>query len=284
MTFTYPDLYHGDAPLSLTGAQFVMLKATEGLSFVDSQYVRWAAQAHDEGIPWGAYHFLHNSNPGGQAANAYHVVGPHVPLMVDVEKTVTGQDNPTLPALLDFIRAYRKLGGLVHLAYVPRWYWTDVLHSPMLTPVTQLGVQVVASAYATYSDTAPGWQPYGGVIPAVLQYTDSQRFNGKSVDFNAYRGTLAQFLSMISGGTMAILSPQDLSWQIENVPAPDGTRKILTQAIGEWAAAIHALQETVAKVTTSDVAPPDVQVIDAEISKALGAGVEAVKPTPAPGG
>jgi hypothetical protein len=42
------------------------------------------------------------------------------------------------------------------------------------------------------------------MAPVQWQYTDKAIFNGKSVDFNAYKGTVEDYRSLISGGTVAL--------------------------------------------------------------------------------
>src|SRR5512138_1476918 len=183
MTLHYPDVSHYQAGLHLDGAPFVMIKATEGTSFVDAEYRAFVAQARSLGIPYGAYHFLHQGRAGEQAAHAYSVVGPGVPLMVDVERSITGHVRATVGDALAFVAAYRHRGGIVHLVYLPRWYWAQDLRTPDLRALSTQDLHLVASRYTSYADTGPGWEPYGGVTPTVWQYTDARPFNGHRVDF-----------------------------------------------------------------------------------------------------
>lgn len=253
MTFFYPDVSHHNWPQSLVGASFVMMKATEGTSFVDERYDDYVADCARRGVMHGAYHFLHRDSPGIQAMHAFRVVGARTPLMLDVEWNTTTGGNATVATVLDFTRVYRKLGGTVHLVYLPEAYWRDVLGSPHLAPLTSQRLHIANARYTLYSDSGPGWNPYGGIIPAVWQYADRQVLNGKPVDYNAFRGTREAFLNMISGGSPVGMTMQDLAWQISNVPAPDGSRKLLTTAMGEWAKVIKGLQAQPGKVTTPEV-------------------------------
>lgn len=207
MTLHYPDVSHYQAGLHLDGAPFVMIKATEGTSFIDAEYRGFVAQAMRLGIPFGAYHYLRGGNLGTQATHAYSLVGPGVPLMVDVERTQFGPADPMLSDVLTFVREYRHLGGIVHLVYLPRWYWAEDLRTPDLRALSTQDLHLVASRYTSYADTGPGWEPYGGITPTVWQYTDARPFNGYDVDFNAYRGTIQEFLSMITGGKEHMMIP-----------------------------------------------------------------------------
>jgi hypothetical protein len=42
------------------------------------------------------------------------------------------------------------------------------------------------------------------MTPVQWQYSDDTMFNGRSVDFNAYKGTAEQYQALISGGTVAL--------------------------------------------------------------------------------
>jgi hypothetical protein len=76
-------------------------------------------------------------------------------------------------------------------------------------------MRLVSSNYKRYTDepSGPGWIGYGGMTPTIWQYSSSVPFNGKNIDFNAYRGshpgdqsdnavadTLKQFKSIVTTG------------------------------------------------------------------------------------
>ena len=195
MTLYYPDISGFQGPISLKGALAVAAKVTEGTTFVSPAWDAQKAEAARQGTFLVAYHFLLAGNAAAQAAHARQHAGT-TPLMVDFEP-----EPPSFPSLADcteFIDAYRKLAGVTHLVYLPHWYWSRSagqgqggLGSPSLAPLMQRGMLLVSSAYTAYTDdpSGAGWQPYGGMTPAVWQYTDALPFNGQTVDFNAYRGS-----------------------------------------------------------------------------------------------
>lgn len=198
MTIHFPDVSNYQAGLSLAGAVAVEAKASEGTGYRDPTYASFKLQAAVAGIPFCAYHFLRRGDPAGQAAYALGIVGPNTPLMLDVETAVDGTDA-TMADMYGFIDAYRAAGGLVTLAYLPHWYWQDHWGSPSLAGLTQRNVALISSNYTTYSDDGPGWAPYGGVTPAIWQYTFQQPFNGQFVDFNAYKGSVAELAALFAG-------------------------------------------------------------------------------------
>ena len=199
---TFPDVSHYQSGLRLDGATAVIAKATEGTSFVDGSYVDFQAQAATLNIPFCAYHWVNATDLAGQAAHAYSHVGA-TPMMWDAEAA-----GATVPRLVELTSRYRALGGVVHLVYLPHWWWQSHLGSPDLTPLRDAGLCLVSSNYpaAGYTDTGPGWAPYGGVTPVQWQYTDAAAFGGTRVDFNAFKGSAAEWAALISGAGMPLTS------------------------------------------------------------------------------
>jgi hypothetical protein len=202
MTIFFPDLSSHQANLKLepqTAA--VVAKATEGTTYYDPEYWNFRGQAEAEKSIFMAYHFLWSGTPA-EAATAHHRVGS-TPLMIDAENMNV---KTTVSMILSFVNNYRKLGGVVHMVYLPRWYWQGHLGSPDLRPLAKAGLSLVSSNYTTYSDNGPGWAPYGGVTPAVWQYSDNFHYGAGStatgVDFNAFKGTVAQFERLITTGSI----------------------------------------------------------------------------------
>jgi hypothetical protein len=196
-TIFFPDVSNYQAGLTIqSGTPALLAKATEGSTFTDGAYAGFRAQAGRVGAVFGAYHFQWDSG-AAEAQHIHQVVGS-TPLMLDVE-------NPnvqvTLAGVIALVHNYRALGGVVQLAYIPHWYWEGTMGSPSLVPLQQLGVRIVSSYYGTYSDSGPGWAGYGGITPVQWQYTDSFSYGGMAVDYNAFKGTAAQYRALLLTGS-----------------------------------------------------------------------------------
>lgn len=193
---------------------FVMLKCTEGTYYTDADYRLWLGQTKTSGKLAIAYHFVKTeSSAQAQAAwLASHIEDVSVPVMLDVE--TEGPSVPHLPLVLDVIDAMKARGLNVRLVYLPRWFWEQI-GSPLLVPLVQRGVGVVASAYPgrrglrpsqSYAesggDTGSGWAPYGAVTPVLWQFTDAG-VEQQQVDFNAFRGTIDQLAALLKSGSLA---------------------------------------------------------------------------------
>lgn len=200
MTTHFPDVSHYQAGLKLDGAPAVIAKATQGTGFVDSSYLDFKAQAGRLGIPFCAYHWVDGAALADQALHARRIAGT-TPMMWDAEAA-----GATVARLVELTTRYRSLGGVVHLVYLPHWWWAGQLGSPDLRPLAAAGLHLVSSDYSTggYADSGPGWMPYGGITPVQWQYTSAKVFNGLPVDFNAYNGFAAEWAALIAGGIMAI--------------------------------------------------------------------------------
>jgi GH25 family lysozyme M1 (1,4-beta-N-acetylmuramidase) len=215
MTIFYPDVSDYQAGISFGGCVIAMVKATENDNYINPDYAPAKVRAAHAGAYFCAYHFLHAGNGAGQAAYAYRVVGGEVPLMVDFEPTYNSDGTiasaPQVSDAVAFINEYRALGGKTYLLYLPHWYWAGNLGQTSLAPLIDLGMLLVSSDYTAYSDTGPGWTPYGGMTPVVWQYTSTATLNGVSnVDFNAYKNTLADFQAQATTGAMGRAQRQ--SW------------------------------------------------------------------------
>ena len=205
MTIFYPDVSSFQTGISFTGCVIAMVKATENDNYTNPDYAPAKVRAADAGAYFCAYHFLHAGNGAGQASHAFGVVGGGVPLMIDCEPTFGASgaiaSAPQISDVVAFINQYRALGGTTYLLYLPHWYWAGNLGQAALTSVIDLGMLLVSSDYTTYSDTGPGWAPYGGMTPVIWQYTSSATLNGVTdVDMNAYRNTLANFEAQVTTG------------------------------------------------------------------------------------
>src|SRR5271155_3104020 len=227
MTIFYPDVSDYQAGISFSGCVIAMVKATENNDYTNPDYAAAKVRAANAGAYFCAYHFLHAGNGAGQASYAHGVVGSGIPLMVDFEPAYhsdgTIASAPQVSDAVDFINEYRALGGTVYLLYLPHWYWQGNLGQASLSPVIGLGMLLVSSDYTGYSDTGPGWAAYGGMTPAIWQYTSTATLNGVSnVDMNAYQGTLADFEAQVSTG------------------APTGANPTLTE--GDTGPAVQTLQ------------------------------------------
>lgn len=209
MTLLGPDIssYQSGLDLSkLQHADFVIAKTTEGTYYSDGDYDGWRRQAAALNRPFMWYHFLTNEATAPQiTALRAHVGDPRLSGMLDCEPGSNGI-GPTLVQIMAFVRSAHSAGLWLELVYLPHWYWQEI-GSPDLRPLMALGVSLVSSFYtpgggqpgALYrGDTASSWDGYGNVTPMLLQFTNRATDGGMSLDYNAFRGTEAEFQSLFN--------------------------------------------------------------------------------------
>lgn len=229
MTIFYPDVSEFQAGARLRSAVAVCARASEGDWLTDSAFTSFKNQAATLGAFFFSYHFLESSSSASsQAALCYSIV-KNTPLMLDFEPInglgnprgarlgsshrlrpriwpaahrfigkLIGGSFPSVAQAVAFVDAFRGLGGTCNALYLPKWYWQQ-LGSPSLAPFIDRKMVLVSSSYTLYTDSGPGWQPYGGMAPSIWQYTDNFNLNGTTCDFNAFKGTLDELKCVISG-------------------------------------------------------------------------------------
>lgn len=207
MTIQFPDISEY-TPVSVAGAPVVLARATIG-TVTDTHWQSNVNDAATHGVPLLAYCFLNagslGPSPEQQADYAYSVVGDR-PTMLDWEPNRGA--CATLGEACRWIDRFRYRGGNTRLTYLPKWAWSGTLGSPGLQALADRQMVLVASNYTAYSDNGPGWQPYytGCPVPIVQwQFADNWPFNGAAVDWNAYKGTVSDYLTTTGGNPVGSL-------------------------------------------------------------------------------
>jgi len=266
MTLRFHDVSHYQGNYHPNGP--TIAKATEGTGFTDSQYSTNRSRTLAGGWPFAGYHFLTTEDASAQARHAHAVIGS-TPAMLDVESGTSG--NPSLSCVQAFIDAYRKLGGVLHLIYLPKWYWSDAWGSPSLKPLIDRHMSLISSQYTTYSDGGPGWDPYGGMKPVIWQYTATP------IDTNAFKGTQAELGNLFATGStegaddMAVMVTIPAGYGDDSgkqIPIEDAVSSLMRYMI-ETRNNTRDLETKVAAIPTTPV--PAGPLSDADVSRIAAA-------------
>jgi hypothetical protein len=303
VTIFGPDVSSYEAGLDLSklaDASFVFAKASEGTYYTDASYQGWRRQAASLGLPFAWYHFLSTEGAAAQVAHTKACIGDvGLPGMLDFEPTPTMR--PTLSQALAYADAAHAAGLNLRLVYLPHWYWQQ-LGSPSLSGLTSRGLYLVSSNYPGGTgnperlypgDSASGWQPYGGVTPLIYQYTDKASDGGKTEDFNAFRGSVAQLRAYLgaatptttTGGAMSTIPATigqkwpEIASEFPANAAYDDSGAIIWADGGARAAALYARQarDAVNALAAKVQAPPpiDVPALAAALAPLLTQGATA---------
>lgn len=175
------------------GFDFCFVKVSEGSGYVNPYWAGWRDQARANGLILAGYHYVKDSDdPAAQAANfVNHLGDKSIAAMLDFEA-----NSGNINVFWAVVNEINKLGVEVRLSYIPRWYWEQI-GAPSLSEVpgeiqssyvlTPKGPDYASSLYP--GDTWPGWSTFGGVQPAILQFTSSAKVAGMIVDADAFKGT-----------------------------------------------------------------------------------------------
>lgn len=180
------------------GQSYAFVKATEGIGFVNSHFVRDANAAAAAGLKVGAYHYARPAGDAKQQAASFAsqialVPTQTLPPVLDIEVD-EGLSAKQLEEWIDtFMTELKSLTGRTPMLYTYKYFWMG-----------QMGNTTRFSEYplwlAAYQDTAP--DPVGGWDKlAFWQRSGSGRVAGieTDVDLNLFNGTEAQ-LHSFSGG------------------------------------------------------------------------------------
>jgi len=222
------DASHYDAPpTSRDGISFYTHKAAEGHKFYkDAEYAQSLNAARSLGIPiLGSYFVNHPGAVADQADWWVSIVNNETPWwrqvpfiwQIDAEKFDYMSRAPSLSeinALGDAVCAQAGCPASSVIVYAPKWLYGDTLKG--------LRYRLWASSYGTnpavpYRDAYPGdgssrWGAYSGQTPIILQYGSRTTIAGQTTcDANAYRGTLAQLTTLLTGQTSTAGEEEDMN-------------------------------------------------------------------------
>lgn len=180
----------------------VIVKATQGTSYVNPEYAGWVKWLNDNDKPFGFYHYCDGGNAEAEAEHFYSTVkayiGKGIPV-ADYEGEALASGTAWLKRFLD---RFYTLSGVMCMIYCS----ISVVQEQNFTALTNHPLWI-----AQYADmkTVNGfvdnpWQK-GSVAPfngyAMHQYTSCGRLNGYkgNLDFDQFNGSYAMWLEMARG-------------------------------------------------------------------------------------
>lgn len=183
----------------------VIVKATEGVGYVNPYCDGWVQTLRRLGKPWGFYHYLSGGDPIAEAdylwKNTKNYFGEGIPC-ADYEGDALKAGTGYLKRFLD--RIY-ELSGVKPFVYCS----LSVVQSQDFYAIANAGYQLWLAQYANYNPVDGfqdrPWQS-GSVKPfsryVMHQYTSNGRLNGwdKGLDFDQYAGSYAEWLETARGG------------------------------------------------------------------------------------
>nr|QNJ46236.1 GH25 muramidase [Rosellinia sp.] len=179
------------------GARFVIIKATEGTSYIDPKFSSHYIGATNAGLIRGGYHFAHLGSSSGAAQANYFLAhgggwsgdGITLPGMLDLEGDCVLSASGAVAWIKDFSDTYHSKTGVYPLLYTnPSWWSSCTGNSNAFVNTNPL----VLARYSSSAGTPPGGWPYY----TIWQYNDAYAYGGDSDVFN---GDMAGLLRLAKG-------------------------------------------------------------------------------------
>lgn len=175
------------------GAQFAIIKCTQGVSTKDPKFRENYIGALRAGLLVAAYHYISKASPKAQATflrNA--LVQSDTPIMLDWEL-----DGGTYGQYKTVYAECVAAGLNVVMSYIPRWYWEEQAKPEIKKDTMLISSRYPSTAQGTFQSlfanvTDKHWAPYGGKTPVILQFSDKCIVGGTLMDANAFAGTIQQ--------------------------------------------------------------------------------------------
>ncbi|KAI1820508.1 glycoside hydrolase family 25 protein [Xylaria intraflava] len=167
------------------GARFVIIKATEGTTYLDPTFSDHYDGATAAGLIRGGYHYAHLDSSSGATQATYFLAhgggwsgdGITLPGMLDLEGSCVLSTSDTVAWIKDFSDTYHSSTGVYPLLYTnPSWWSSCTGNSNAFVNTNPL----VLARYASSAGTPPGSWPYY----TIWQYNDAYTYGGDSDTFN----------------------------------------------------------------------------------------------------
>lgn len=226
-----------DACFHREGYSWMEHKVSEGNYYGDPFWHVVRDWCKTNNVPCIGYHYV-TTNDASQQVAKFVGNGGGKNVMLDFEA-----NSGNIVNFWALVNAFNAAGVNVALSYLPHWYWQEI-GSPSLTGAPGL----ISSSYyerGTFGsveyddaggDTGPGWNSYGGGTPVIWQFTDGDIIDGKSVDANAFRGTLAQLQQLLGASVTAPPAPSASNSPAIPKPTDEPTEvsQLWDQSLDRW--------------------------------------------------
>lgn len=226
MTIFGWDLSHYDSPnvgaVLAEGFSFLTHKA--GGDAIDAELGSWWSNVRnlpEDQMLLGAYWVLYPGNPTSRADAFLARLDSQCPgwrdrdaFILQADCEIWNGDTSTKPSKADiqaFCDRLHAKTGLIPVVYASAGQYGSGLTGltyPLWNARYPLNYQA-GFASVLYErcggDSGSGWSTYSGQTPAIWQFTSSATIAGQTTcDANAYRGTLADLKSLVTGEDMAL--------------------------------------------------------------------------------
>ncbi|KAL3476015.1 glycoside hydrolase superfamily [Aspergillus californicus] len=177
-----------------SGARFVMIKATEGTSYIDPVFNTHYTGSTTAGLIRGGYHFAHPDSSSGTAQATYFLAhgggwsndGITLPGMLDLEAGCYGLSTGAMADWIsEFGDVYKAKTGRFPMIYTTASWWQECTGDDQ-------GFAEYPLVLARWA-SSPGTVPGGWSAQSFWQDSDSFEFGGDSQVWNGSEESLRVF-------------------------------------------------------------------------------------------
>ncbi|MCJ1317994.1 hypothetical protein MMC15_003321 [Xylographa vitiligo] len=186
-----------------SGARFVIIKATEGTTYIDPTFSSHYTGATNAGLIRGGYHFAHPDSSSGSTQATFFLAhgggwsgdGITLPGMLDIEYNPSGatcyglSQSAMVSWIQDFVSSYHSKTTRYPMIYSTNDWWSQCTGESTAFHTT---CPLVLASYNSEIGTIPGGWPY----QTIWQYADTYTYGGDADRFN---GDLAQLKTLATG-------------------------------------------------------------------------------------
>jgi GH25 family lysozyme M1 (1,4-beta-N-acetylmuramidase) len=169
--------WQGGLDLNKLDIDFAIMKATEGVSFVDKYCDPWVQQCIANGIKWGFYHFARNNEPETEANHFYYNCENYftngIPVL-DIEDEAIPDWGEYAQRFVDRIHALSGVYPVIYASASTLYRFSDT----QVPSTCGLWVAGYPRAYTGFVDVEMPYDISPWSLCAMWQFTSSGRLNG----------------------------------------------------------------------------------------------------------
>ena len=222
----------------------VVVKATQGLTYVNPEYARWVKWLADHDKPFGFYHYCDGADADAEATHFYNIIKPYIGKgipIADYEGEALLRGPIWLKRFLDKFFALSGIRAMIYCSY-------SVVREQDFAALTDhpLWIAQYADMNPVYGFVDKPWQK-GPVTPfstyVMHQYTSCGRLNGynENLDLNQFCGSYALWLELVKGESTPKEEP--ISSNTLKPSDPDVVLDVLKNRYGIGQERINKLRE-----------------------------------------
>jgi GH25 family lysozyme M1 (1,4-beta-N-acetylmuramidase) len=182
------------------GIRFAFIKATEGVTILDSAFAANYVGAYNAGVIRGAYHFGRPAASSGAAqadyvanhGGAWSADSRTLPAALDLEAGCAGLSQAAMRSWVqDFLNRYRARTGRYAIIYTTTSWWSSCTGN-------WTGPWATSPLWIARWASTPGTLPAGAPFWSFWQYTSSGSVSGVpgAVDRDYWNGTVDRLVAL----------------------------------------------------------------------------------------